>query len=266
VSRNRKERDVRENRLKHIWRSHGAAVIGQCSGGSRVTAELMAHQGYDGLLLDMQHGALDYGAMLTSLQAISTTTTAPVVRVAWNDPARVMQALDAGALAVIAPMINSAPECSAFVGACRYAPNGLRSWGPVRAALYAGADYFDRADELVLPLAMIETADAAAQAEEIAGVPGLGGIYIGPSDLSITLGLRPPAPELEEAALAIVDDVVRKVRKASVPVGIYAGSVPFAARMIKAGCQFVVMGSDMDFVAEGSRSLLSGVQSALRED
>lgn len=256
---------MRENKLKQIWRSGGAAIIGQCSGGSSVTAELMAHQGYDGLLLDMQHSTLDYATMLSSLQAISTTPTVPVVRVAWNDPARVMQALDAGSLAVIAPMINSAAECAAFVAACRYAPHGQRSWGPVRATLYTGADYFDRAGEIVLPLAMIETAEAAAQAEEIAGVPGLGGIYIGPSDLSITLGLRPPAEEIEEAALTIVDAVVKKVRKAGVPVGIYAGTARFAARMIEAGCQFVVVGSDLGFVADGSRALLSAVKSALNE-
>ena len=112
----------------------------------------MAHAGWDSLVVDMQHGMIDYQMMITMLQAISTTNTVPLVRVPWNDPAHIQKALDAGAYGIICPMINNRAEAEKFVGSCRYAPLGYRSSGPIRAALYGGADYHMKANDIVARL------------------------------------------------------------------------------------------------------------------
>jgi 4-hydroxy-2-oxoheptanedioate aldolase len=247
---------MRENKLKAIWQSGGHAVFGQCAIGSPVVAEVMANQGYDAILVDMQHGAISYDTMSATLQAISTTSAVPVVRVPWNQPAYMMQALDAGAYAVIAPMINSQAECRAFVEACRYAPQGYRSWGPVRAELYGGPDYFARANDTVLPIAMIETEAAAERVEEIVSVPGLAGVYIGPADLSITLGLSPPGDEPEPHVVRLIESVIQAAARRGIAAGTHANTPAFARKMIKAGCKFVVLGVDMGFIAPGARALL----------
>ena len=105
------------------------------------TAELLAHDGYDALTIDMQHGLIGYETALSILQAISTTDAVPFVRVAWNDPSTIMKMLDAGAQGIICPMINTRSQAEAFVGACRFPPQGYRSCGPIRAELYSDGDY-----------------------------------------------------------------------------------------------------------------------------
>ena len=101
----------------------------------------MAHQGWDSLTIDLQHGVVDYQTAVGMLQAISTTAVVPMVRVPWLDPGIVMKMLDAGSYGVICPMINNRDEAETFVRACRYPPRGSRSMGPIRATLYAGDDY-----------------------------------------------------------------------------------------------------------------------------
>src|SRR5258708_17081943 len=120
----------------------------------------MAHQGFDSLTVDMQHGVVDYQVAVTMLQAISTTPVIPLARVPWNDPARIMKILDAGAYGVICPMINTRAQAEALVAACKYAPRGYRSWGPVPASIYAGADYADHANDQLVRLPTIEPAEA----------------------------------------------------------------------------------------------------------
>ena len=129
---------MRPNRVREIWQAGGAVINGWCGIPSGFSAEVMAHMGWDSLVVDMQHGIVDYQAMVSMLQGISTTAVTPMVRVPWNTPADIMKSLDAGAYGVICPMVNSRRECEAFVGACRYAPRGYRSSGPIRATLYGG--------------------------------------------------------------------------------------------------------------------------------
>ena len=120
----------------------------------------MAHQGYDSLTIDMQHGVVDYQTAVTMLQAISTTPVIPLARVPWNDPAILMKSLDAGVYRVICPMINTRAEAEALVRACKYPPRGYRSFGPVRASIYAGSDYVDHANDDLIVMPMIETSEA----------------------------------------------------------------------------------------------------------
>ena len=150
---------MRENAIRRLWREGGAAINGWLAIPTSFSAETMAHQGWDSLTIDMQHGVVDYQAALAMLTAISTTETVPLVRVPWLDQGIIMKMLDAGAYGVICPMINSAEEARRLVAACRYPPAGQRSFGPIRALLYAGADYAAHANDTVLSFAMIETRD-----------------------------------------------------------------------------------------------------------
>ena len=124
----------------------------------------------------------------------------PLVRVPWNEPGIIGKTLDAGARGVIIPMVNSVAEAEQAVRACRYAPAGARSYGPLRANYYAGSDYFEHANDDVLCIVMIETKEAVARVDEILSVPGIDAVYVGPADLSVTLGL-PPAPDQVAASL-----------------------------------------------------------------
>src|SRR6478735_3107072 len=151
---------MRENRLRTLWKSGGAAVNGWLAIPNGFSAETMAHQGWDSLTIDLQHGVVDYQSMIPMLQAISTTDTVPVVRVPWLDPSALMKTLDAGAYGVICPMISTADEAARLVAYTHYAPRGTRSFGPVRALLYSGADYAQHANDTIVTFALIETAHA----------------------------------------------------------------------------------------------------------
>src|SRR5207253_8054221 len=128
---------------------------------------------WDSLVIDMQHGLIDYQVMVTMLQGISTTNTTPLVRVPWNAPAHIQKALDAGAYGIICPMINNRAEAEQLVSWVRYPPLGGRSFGPTRATFSAGAGYAQEANDEILCFAMVETAEAVANVEEIAATPGI---------------------------------------------------------------------------------------------
>ena len=175
---------MRENTLKDLGEGRGGGERLAVHPRARFSAEVMAHQGFDSLTIDMQHGVVDYQVAVTMLQGISTTGVVPLARVPWNDPARLMKILDAGAYGVICPMINTREEAEALVRACKYPPRGYRSWGPVRASIYAGTDYGDHANDDIVVMPMIETAEAVKNIDEILSVPGVDAVYVGPSDLS----------------------------------------------------------------------------------
>ena len=191
---------MRENRLRTLWQQDKAAVNGWLAIANSFAAETMAHQGWDTLTIDMQHGVIDYAAMVTMLQAISTTATVPVVRVPWLEPGILMKTLDAGAYGVICPMVNTREDAQKLVAYTHYAPRGTRSFGPVRATLYGGSDYAQHANDTIVAFAMIETAQALDNLDDILSVEGLDAIYIGPSDLSLALGCRPVFDDVDPKA------------------------------------------------------------------
>lgn len=253
---------MRENRLRAIWQDGGAAVNGWLHIPSSYAAELMARQGWDSLTLDLQHGPLDYGAVVPMLQAISTTAAVPLARVPWNEPGITMKLLDAGCYGIIAPMINSRAEAEAFVGACRYPPRGYRSFGPNRAVLYAGADYAQQADAQLIAMAMIETAAALDQLDEILSVPGLDAIYIGPSDLSQSLGYPPRVDVTEPRIVEAIDTIIAAARRHGVVAGIHTGSAEYALAMVEKGCQFVTVLSDARLLASAATATLATMRGA----
>ena len=248
---------MRENKLRQIWKTGGAAVNGWLAIPNGFSAETMAHQGWDSLTIDLQHGVVDYQAMVGMLQAISTTDTVPVVRVPWLEPGILMKTLDAGAYGVICPMVNSREDAERLVAWTHYAPRGTRSFGPVRASLYGGADYPKLANETIVAFAMIETAAALDKLDDILSVQGLDAIYIGPSDLSLSLGCRPVLDDLDPKAQAAVEHILARAKAHGVVAGIHNGTPETALRRVAAGFQFVTVSSDARLIAAGSQQVLA---------
>jgi 4-hydroxy-2-oxoheptanedioate aldolase len=247
---------MRENRLRQLWRDDRAAVNGWLAIPNGFAAETMAHQGWDTLTIDLQHGVVDYAAMVGMLQAISTTPTVPVVRVPWLEPGILMKTLDAGAYAVICPMVNTRDDAAKLVAWTTYAPRGTRSFGPVRALLYAGADYPQHADATIVRFAMIETALALDNLDSILSVEGLDAVYIGPSDLSLALGCRPAFDEVEPKVAEAIDHILERARAHGLVAGIHNGSPETARARVAKGFRFVTVGSDARLLAAGSQQIL----------
>ena len=251
---------MRENRLRKIWREGGTAVNGWLHVPSSFSAEVMAHVGWDSLTIDMQHGPVDYASLVPMLQAISTTDTVPVVRVPWHDPGLIMRVLDAGSYAVICPMINTSEEAEAFVGACRYPPEGYRSYGLYRATLYGGEDYTDHANETVVTMAMIETQQALDNLEEILGVRGLDAVFVGPSDLGQSLGHGPGMDRGEPEVVEAIERILAAAHEHDLATGIFTGTPEYASRMVEKGFQFVTISSDARLMASAAAGVLAALE------
>lgn len=241
---------MRKNAMKAAWGRGEPAFGAWLSIASSFAAETVGHAGFDWVCVDMQHGVIDYADAVLLLQAISHGEATPVVRVPWNEAGIIGKVLDAGAMGVIIPMVNAPEEARAAVAACRYAPAGARSYGPTRASLYAGGDYFAHANDEVACIPMIETAGALAHLDAILDVPGIDAVYVGPADMSITLGL-PPAMDnggaFEEARLR----VARACAARGITAGIH-GNASLAARHVAAGYRMVTVFSDIGAIAAGA--------------
>jgi len=243
---------MRPNKLKQIWASGKAATNCWLMLPSAISAEQLAGQGWDSLTVDQQHGQADHTAMVAIFTAISTTGAAPMVRVPSNDAGHIGRALDAGAYGVICPMVDTVEDARKFVAACRYAPEGSRSYGPRRAAIYAGDDYADHANETVLAIAQIETATAMRNIAAIAAVPGLDMLFLGPNDLRLTLGMRPRGDIVEPEIIAAADTLVAAAHKAGLKAGIFCGNPDDALAMIARGFDFVVAVIDDSLLGAGA--------------
>jgi 4-hydroxy-2-oxoheptanedioate aldolase len=254
---------VRENRLRTLWQQGQAAVNGWLAIGNSFSAEVMAHQGWDTLTIDMQHGVIDYAAMVTMLQAISTTPTVPIVRVPWLEPGILMKALDAGAYGVICPMVNTREDAQRLVAYTRYAPRGTRSYGPVRANLYGGADYAGKANDTIVAFAMIETAQALDNLDAILSVEGLDAIYIGPSDLSLALGCRPVFDDVDPPVAQAIAHILERAKAHGVRAGVHNGLPEVALARAAMGFDFVTLSSDARILAGGSKQLLAAIRAGL---
>lgn len=242
---------MQENRLRTAWAT-GRAVTNVWAGiPSSYATEILAHQGWDSITVDTQHGALGYGDMLAMLTAIATTATTPLVRVGWNDPSQIMRAADAGAMGVICPTINTREECERFVGALRYPPLGYRSLGPNRARML-GDDYAAQANATVLAIAQIETAQGLAHVEAIAGVPGLDMLYVGPSDLGLSLGREGRMDQTDPEVVKAIDRILAVAKAAGLKAGIYCVAPDYSKAMIRKGFDLVTVGSDTGLLGAGT--------------
>ncbi|MBM3486553.1 MAG: 2,4-dihydroxyhept-2-ene-1,7-dioic acid aldolase [Alphaproteobacteria bacterium] len=245
---------MRTNRIRELWAAGKPVVNAWLQIPSGFSAEVMAHMGWDAVTVDMQHGVVDYQAAVQMFTAISTTAAVPMARVPWNDPAIIMKVLDGGAYGLICPLVNDRAEAERFVGACRYPPEGYRSSGPIRAALYGGPDYIQHANTTIVTMAMIETREAIANLDAITATPGLDGIYIGPSDLSMTHGGSPGLDQTDPRIVALIEKALAAAKRNGIKAGIQTNNVTYAKRMVALGFDLVTIFSDTRLmVAAGAR-------------
>ncbi len=242
---------MRANSLREAWASGRAVTNCWLTLPSTLGAEIIAHQGWDSLTVDMQHGQADILAVYAMLTAISTTDAVPLVRVPWNNPGDINRVLDAGAYGVICPNVDTAEECERFVAACRYAPAGTRSVGPKRAVLYGGADYLSKANETILTMAQVESGKALANVRAIAAVKELDVIFIGPTDLGLSLGREPRADPTDPAVVEAIATILAAAKDAGKRAAIYCRSADYAKAMIAEGFDLVVVTSDEALLSAG---------------
>jgi 4-hydroxy-2-oxoheptanedioate aldolase len=243
---------MRANRIRELWADGKPALNCWITLPGTLAAEMLAHQGWDSLTVDLQHGQSDFGSMCAMFAAISTTNTVPLMRVAWNMPGDVMRALDAGAYGVICPNIDSAEECRRFVGACRYPPQGYRSFGPKRGLLYGGSDYVLHANDTVLTIVQIETLKGLQHVDDIAKVEGLDMLYVGPSDLGLALGREARQNQTDPVVMGAVDRILAAAKNARLKAGMHCTSADYARAMIAKGFDFVTVISDENLLARGA--------------
>ena len=245
------------NTLRAIWSEGRAALNGWLSIGNPFTAEIMAAQGYDSVTVDLQHGALDYGAALPMLQAMRASGVVPLARVPWLEPGIVMKVLDAGAYGVICPMVSTAADARRLVEAVCYPPQGARSFGPTRALYAAGADYAAEANGEILAFAMVETREAIENLDAIAATEGLDGLYVGPADLTFSLhgGRLAPAFDREEPEMIeVLQGVVAACRRAGIRAGLHCGTPDYAARAVGWGFDLVTVSGDSRLLAAAAQA------------
>ncbi len=246
--------------LREAWTRDEATFNAWLTLEGHTAAAAVAAGGVDAVTLDLQHGAASLDGAAEIFAAIEVAGAVPLVRTRWNDPAEIMRALDVGARGVVCPMVGSRAEAEALVSWCRYPPSGVRSFGPVRGALGSGAEHVRRANQSTVVLAMIETADGLRHVDEIASTPGLDGLYVGPTDLSLGLGLPSLADLDDPSLLETLDAVVAAAGRHGIVPGVHAPSPERAARMVERGFRFVCPAVDEDLLRSGARSAIDATR------
>jgi len=230
---------------------------------STVVADVIAPAGYDWALIDMEHTANDYLSVLGQLQVFEGSDTTALVRVEWNDTVAVKRLLDIGATGLLFPMIGSVEEAKAAVAATRYPPHGVRGFsGATRANKFGRVtDYLDRAEDELPILLQLETRAAIEQAEAIADVDGVSGIFFGPADIAADIGkLGKP---LDPDVWALVKPAAQKLIAKGMPVGTLVMDPDFATELLNEGFTFVACAVDTSLIAKASDALLAKVKGGM---
>jgi 4-hydroxy-2-oxoheptanedioate aldolase len=235
----------------------GRPLVGMwvCS-GSPVVAEICAGAGLDWVLVDLEHAPNGLESVLAQLQAMAAYPVTPVVRVPIGDAVVIKQVLDLGAQNLLVPMVSSADEARAVVEAVRYPPRGRRGVAPsiARSSRWNRVEgYAAEADDHVSVVVQIETAEGVAAAAEIAAVDGVDGVFVGPADLSGSLGVL--GQQRHPDVVAAVLRTFEAVRGAGKPVGVNAFEPDAAREYLAAGASFVAVGADVSLLARGSEAL-----------
>lgn len=259
---------MKANRIKSLWADRKPVLNGWLSIPNAFTAEIMAEQGYDSITIDLQHGLIDQQVATGMLQAMRASEVTPLVRVPWLDPAAIMKALDAGAYGIICPMINTGAQAAELVSYMRYPPAGTRSFGPTRAVFSSGPNYGAEADDNLLCFAMIETEEGFRNLDEIVSTPGLDGIYIGPSDLTLGLtgrqypfGFDREEPEMVKAIRKILD----AAHGAGIRAALHCGMPAYAAKAIGWGFDLVTLPNDVRLLAAASGASVTDTRRLIAE-
>jgi 4-hydroxy-2-oxoheptanedioate aldolase len=251
---------MRANTALKLWRDGGQTIGCWLSLPSPYAAEALSKLEFDWVCIDLQHGLIDYPDLTHLLPAISASDATPLVRVPWNEPYEIMKALDAGAYGVIVPMVNNREEAAVAVAACKYPPDGNRSFGPIRAALYGGRGYAREANGHIATIVMIETQEGLDNVEEIVSTPGLDAVYIGPTDLALSLGLPAVGDTDHPVHAAAVARIHEACQRAGIATGIHTSSVEYSRKYLAAGFNMVTLGSDAGFMMRAATMDLAQVR------
>ncbi len=229
-----------------------------------LVAETVARSGFDCVLLDMQHGLLDTGSVMTAIGAIALAGKPAVVRVALGDDATASRVLDMGAEAIIAPMINSVEQARLLAAATKYPPLGERSWGPTRAMTLTGIDrpldYLAGANRNSVVFAMIETVRGLDALDAILSVDGIDGVFVGPSDLSVSLSAGRQVAPGDVSVDAPIRHIAERAEAAGKVAGIYSATAERARTFRDFGYRFIAMGSDQTYLTLGAAELLKAAR------
>jgi 2-dehydro-3-deoxyglucarate aldolase/4-hydroxy-2-oxoheptanedioate aldolase len=247
-------------KLKEKLKAGGASIGSWLTLGSPTAAEIMAHAGFDFLIIDGEHTPASLDTIQLMLQAMSGTDTVPILRVPSNDRASIKVALDTGVKGIMVPMVNSREEALDVVRACKYPPQGVRGIGPGRACLFGKhlREYLSTANDDVLVFIIAEHHQALEHIEEITSVPGLDAIFFGYYDYAASLGLHETLDH--PSVLAAQEAVLRAAKHAGVPAAYAAWSPPHAKELMKSGFQVITIGGDANFLIAGSQSVTDVMQ------
>jgi 4-hydroxy-2-oxoheptanedioate aldolase len=251
--------------LKQRWQDGGTALGAWISLRDPLLAEVAGSSGYDYVCIDMQHGMSDYEHVTHHLQALARTPVTPIVRVPWLEFGIIGRVLDAGALGVIIPMVNSPEEAKVAVDACRYAPVGKRSFGPLGASTRYGGGYAASANDVVACIPMIETRQAVETIDAILSVPGIDAAYIGPADLSLTYGLQPRVDQEGEVFDGALATVVDACQRHGVVPGIH-GNAAVAAKRHATGFRMITVGLDASPATAALRGDITSARKSIGDD
>lgn len=247
-----------KNIIKEKWAKGEAVSNAWISIPNAWTAEIMASVGYDVMTIDAQHGlAADLANILPMLQAIESSGTVPFVRLPDNNPAFIMRMLDAGVVGLICPMLEGVEDTAAFIKAAKYYPKGNRSLGPTRSNVVYGENYAKEANDFTITLAMIETPEALKNIRDIAKIPDLDGFYVGPWDLSMSLGYEKLADFKDPSFLKILQEILDVANEHNLVTGIHAATPENARFFADMGYKFVTMINDSSALKAIAKSTLA---------
>ena len=253
--------DLPQNAFKRALKA-GTPQIGLWSSlSSHFTVEIIAGAGFDWILLDMEHSPNDLESLLSQLQAAAPYPSHAAVRVPWNDMVTIKRVLDAGAQTLLIPYVQNADEARQAVASTRYPPAGVRGVaGTTRASRFGRVkDYAKRAHEEICVLVQLETQSALAEIEKVAAIEGVDGIFIGPADLHASLGYT--GETANPAVMPVIEDAIRRIRKAGKAPGYLSPVEADAKRMLSAGALFVAVGADVGLLARGAEALCAKFRS-----
>jgi len=223
--------------------------------GSSLAAEALADSGVDFVMLDRQHGSWGDDATIAALAAMRNGSAVPMARVLQNDFSLIGRLLDEGMMGIIIPMVNTAADAKKVADACHFPPKGQRSWGWGRARVYGG-DYADWISEQLFVAVQLESAEAVENAEAILATPGIDGCWVGPSDLSLSLGFHPSEMDERAEHARALEKVLKACANTGKIPGIAGRSVADAVKRAEAGFQFITASSDIGFILSGAEAAL----------
>ena len=219
---------------------------------SPVAAESLARIGWDWLVVDVQHSHVGFDTMVNCFRATQLGGAVPMARVPWNDTIWMQRTLDAGALGLVVPMVNSADEAVKAVSNTKYATKGTRSWGGSRVAAYVNGDYRTWTEDNLAIMVMIETIQAVKKAESILSVEGVTGCFIGPSDLALSMNTRETGPGTEHEA--VIQEVLKIAKKVGKAAGKHCSDGAEVSMRIAQGFQFLACASDSRFMSKQAQA------------